>query len=385
MGKVSQFIRALRSRFAHFRSKQSNDESTSRTITPTTPSQQSTTYPSSTSSPQHGPSNKHTSPNPVPKVQPSASSSQPDNNATYLARFSANIIAPQTPIHHTIHDAGLGPHAALDTNFAVSNFARRLPLDELSSIGSSSPSSAASSPTRERYRDNSIGAKGREREAQGSTAQARRLSLASASTASSWSFACRSARRREREEDEDDGEFSSLGRIAGWGMAGQASGSSSTAIPETDTSSLNSQSKSSLHLREAPQVSAKFSASAYDLFPESDLHNDDMPGRPMMSDATFAALPNWSDVEDDPEYDSGGDQPAFCWSTTASSCLMDTLGDVSRMITPLLVVNVLLGEPGYEEKEGNVREVLGKRGLESGDEDVVVVKKRRVEEGVGKK
>lgn len=134
------------------------------------------------------------------------------------------------------------------------------------------------------------------------------LSLASSSD-SGWSFTCRSARRVEREFAQDNGREEQT-----------TTDHHGVRLPHGENVSLPVQDKviAPAPQPEQPRATPKQSAVFCGLFvgiPEqAEFH---LPYS-AMSDEEFAALPDWSDVEDDPEYNVCDDEP-FCWSSTASS------------------------------------------------------------------
>lgn len=108
----------------------------------------------------------------------------------------------------------------------------------------------------------------------------RTVTLSSTSRTSTWSFACRSARRVEREHegrDESDME-SSFGSLDGWGVS---------STPEQQE--INP-------------------------IPDSRRHKHDS----FMSDKDFDALPEWSDVEDESEYNEPFQRDSDVWSVTTA-------------------------------------------------------------------
>jgi hypothetical protein len=123
------------------------------------------------------------------------------------------------------------------------------------------------------------------------------LSLSSKSSTSTRSFACRSARRIERKhetaEDAQD-DVSCFGSLSGWGIGGGRTSA-------------------------GPAMLSRFSIecgtvhTARTLDP---LAKEDKPAF-IISNVEFNALPDWSDVEDDPEHNVHFEQDSDIWSVSS--------------------------------------------------------------------
>jgi hypothetical protein len=124
------------------------------------------------------------------------------------------------------------------------------------------------------------------------------LTLSSTISTSPWSFACRSARRAEREHaghNESDDE-STCGSLDGWGV--------SSTLEQQDEASDTGE-----FFEHASQYS-----NLIDPSPGSREHKHDS----CKSDEEFDALPEWSDVEDESEYNEPFKRDSDAWSVTSA-------------------------------------------------------------------
>ncbi|KAF1833381.1 hypothetical protein BDW02DRAFT_483676, partial [Decorospora gaudefroyi] len=223
----------------------------------------------------------------------------------------------------------LSAHAELDVNVAMLDFAKRLPLKELNMVGTSVPRDEVEVVF--------------PRVALQSDTGLRVLSLETGSSGSAWSFACRSARHieRHRAQSEHNDDSSSFGSLVGWGptiLAHKFDHPQRNTFYRPARRSTNDTMKvqralaidgawgagfgdtpmrSDAHYERTPSFTRR-SFDSCDLF----LQSIDLPAPAQnhegMTDAEFEALPDWSDVEDDPEYNYSM-KSSFCWSNTASS------------------------------------------------------------------
>jgi hypothetical protein len=303
----------------------------------------------------------------------------------------------------------LRAYKALEVNVAMLDFAKRLPLDDLSMIGRGL---GPHSPRKETVESEEVGEEAHPRVLLESFTESRSLSLASSSSSSSWSFACYSARRVERDDalrEDPDGRnvpddsiepesdagivkkeltgsrtlnLTSASSDSSWSFAcrsarrieqdhtGKEEGTvfgdepkdnsctfqSTIVVHGFDHSQRNTfyrpircslpdkqpmeppciadgetDTKSTLtgptrHAKRTPSFTRRSIDSA-DVFLWS--IGIRIPGAKFtrMSDEEFDKLPDWSDVEDDPEYDTV-EKRSYCWSSTASSCSSKSLEDV---------------------------------------------------------
>ncbi|KAF1939404.1 hypothetical protein EJ02DRAFT_257943 [Clathrospora elynae] len=255
----------------------------------------------------------------------------------------------------------LDARTTLGVNIAIFNFAKKLPLEQLSMIGRGSvlsvsedttilgeggrgrrdykarlhATSSTLSLTRKRS-DSSWSfacrsARRIEREERGAgvyqdtepelPSASRTLSLANVTkTGPSWSFTCRSARPIERNKARlgESSDASSFGSLAGWGMK-----HGNSRCGEKD----DSDQKESIHSLASTII-------VYDV----DHPQRNILYRPVrLSDEEFDALPDWSDVEDDPEYNDV-EKKCFRWSTTASSCSSKASMEQPQLMFPVVYV-----------------------------------------------
>jgi len=221
----------------------------------------------------------------------------------------------------TLFDA----HAALQTNVAILDFAKKLPLEELRMIGyqPTVPPSAKRSDTSDTSDDFShFLAMSKKQMTHSKTS-----SLTSKDSDSTWSFACRSAHRIERDDDaalDCDDDTLSFGSLVGWGIDHVGLNTNDSSMPDTsDTRILygdaQEASENCTGHSQRPSSITRQSFDSCDLFLESiglPVHETSFP---RMSDEQFEALPDWTDVENDTEYNEFEGRP-FHWSRTNSLC-----------------------------------------------------------------
>jgi hypothetical protein len=125
------------------------------------------------------------------------------------------------------------------------------------------------------------------------------------SSVSTWPFTCQSARRAEQEQEDQEADSGdsivSFRSLSGWGVA--------SANDQGDNASLRSN---------VPDASDDVDGQRDDLFPSfAQLSNH----RSFITDSEFDALPDWSDVGYDPEYNKSYICGSEVWSvsSTASS------------------------------------------------------------------
>lgn len=210
-------------------------------------------------------------------------------------------------------EPGLGPRAMMEVNTAMLDFAKRLPLDELGTIGRE-PASPISYAVKHDVSSHHLEVHANIFVTPNSYTPSRALRLSSINSGTSWSFVCRSAQRleQEREEIDDDDDASSFGSLTGWGVAnyGQTvSGITNKGPLRNEPSALPSPTEES--------------DDSYQSFLRYIDVSDDDTSCPMMSKEEFDALPDWSDVEDDPLYNTPFPKQRFAWSSTASSASLD--------------------------------------------------------------
>jgi hypothetical protein len=291
------------------------------------------------------------------------------------------------------HNVDFRIHAEAAADATMLNFAKRLPLEDSNRVGhdlgfaldsrlnmtggltearsSSSSSSShgaklttstiatrhdtveeATGPPALEYSVSAQAPRGVGRSQQSSS---RTLSLASTSSDSTWSFACQSARRIKREHErgyqsEDDGSEGSFGSLSGWGVTIHDNTSVQQA-PEVPENIVTCPPNSSAGLNEQVFV---ISDAEFDALPDwSDVEDEPEYNAPLvkdtevwsvtsiaesdavhtqqtlfaykqnhpalMSDAEFASLPGWSDVEEDPGYNEPYARDADAWSVTCCS------------------------------------------------------------------
>ena len=167
--------------------------------------------------------------------------------------------------------------------------------------------------------------------------RSRALSLEEGSSKSSLSFTCRSARRIERQSGYpyEDGDASSFGSLAGWGVI--CNGEDGQEVVErggenhetgvgSDERAFSSPNACCAPHSAWPAVSSSFTeqtSDSYGSFLRYIGTADIESSSPTMSEEQFDALPDWSDVEDDPEYDTFFVKQPVSWSSTASSSASD--------------------------------------------------------------
>jgi hypothetical protein len=406
MGKVKQLMRSLGDRISLSTSQASKESSQASASTSSVPSSRTDTLHGSTST-----------------VDTQATSC--DGDHTLPTDLS---ITPPVPIHvknavftseptrvpPKANEDGeegvlLGAYEALEVNVAMLDFAKRLPLDELSMIDRGL---GPHSPRKETVESEEVGEEAHPRVLLESFTESRTLSLASSSNSSSWSFACCSARRVERDDalrEDPDGRNVADDSIEPEIDAGivkkELTGSRTLSL-----TSASSDSSWSFACRSARRIEQKHTrkeeGKVFGDEPKDDscafqstivVHRFDHPQRntfyrpircslpdekPMeppcvpdgeaytnstltrlirhpkkthsftrrsidsadvflwsigiripgakftrMSDEEFDNLPDWSDVEDDPEYDTV-EKRSCCWSSTASSCSSKSMEDI---------------------------------------------------------
>ena len=230
-------------------------------------------------------------------------------------------------------------HVALQVNVAVLDFAKKLPLEELRMIGYQPPVSTSvkrshMTNTGEDYAQFLLMSRK-------PMTNPRSLSLTPTSMNSKWSFACRSARRIEGDCAASDcnGNASSFGSLEVWGIdnASDETGTgqngpvglnTSDSMRRLSTPSISNARKTLGDARNAG-ISAsgrlertlsftQESVDSCDLFLKSIGLPVPETTFPMMSDEEFEALPNWSDVENDTEYNEVEERSSH-WSNSDSS------------------------------------------------------------------
>jgi hypothetical protein len=316
MGNFKSFVHSLRSRFSPSKNKAS----------PASDSSTATSYasPASIFDPHGSPSTLRTSPSLAsdassftPPTTPSKSprpayKNEPDSDKPYEVEDVVGAVQADDTAEHS----DVSPYAELAASPAMLDFARKLPLEELSMIGrclvqplASSTDTATvlveplffntraqvvtpepGSPTRtpssgksitpllerefvERLEEPHISVPISQRYS------SHTLSLSEVGSDSTWSFACRSARRIEGEHelsDIDEGAVSSSVSLSVWSVG--------------------------------------------DIAEPSPLRVHQIHHALKMSDAEFDALPDYSDVEDDPDYDEPIVGDADVWSVTSAPC-----------------------------------------------------------------
>jgi hypothetical protein len=171
----------------------------------------------------------------------------------------------------------------------------------------------------------------------------RTLSLTTTSSSSSWSFACRSTRRVERDhtpqkrdvvdpdlkEDSRNPQstivFHTFNHPQRNTFYRPVRCSTSHEASNNPPCALDGEGESgptliwpTIHTKRRPCFTRRSIDSA-DLFLWSIGIRISGVNHTRMSDEEFANLPDWSDVEDDPEYNMV-EERLFCWSDAASSC-----------------------------------------------------------------
>lgn len=160
-----------------------------------------------------------------------------------------------------------------------------------------------------------------------SSGESQTLSLSSTGY-SEWSFVCRAAKQTEEDfAGHDCGSDISLGGLQDWKVTPAHGG---VEIGEE-------QSKPVQYTRELDPTFIVHELKSY----RSHGKNADQPvqdaSNTAMSDEEFEALPDWSDVEDDPHYNQF-EEESFCWSSTARSCPSIDSGAVFEMVYPAVHV-----------------------------------------------
>jgi hypothetical protein len=175
------------------------------------------------------------------------------------------------------------------------DFELKLPLGKFGDIGQPqktySRAKAEATPrtlwTPQAARDVTLGGTGGQ---SGRRSSARTLSLSTPSSHSSFSFACRDARRTERTYAQEI-ETLSFGSLDGWGVG-------------SDDEEIQGLPNNGLVPPSLPQT-----------LPSPSSAGSKHPS--FMSDEGFAALPDYSDVENDPEYEEPYVSDSDVWSVTS--------------------------------------------------------------------
>jgi hypothetical protein len=286
-GKVKQFMRGLRSRLSLSNMKTRGPSSTSDHLATAYPLTNERRKSSSTPSTLPSPAIHHTSP--TTSSNPQRIEDQNEVGEEHHCTEEGNVDAENIPHRH--------PASA--------------PLPTSSSIAARGRSSE-SFPHRLLRRDQQMAA------TELRQSRSHTLSLSSRSSPSTWSFACSSARRLEREHDDatSDSGFS-FGSLSGWGVTtgenenleqptGEAvCGETQDALPDT-----------------LPSHGPSF---------EQDSKEFDM-------------LPDWADVEDNPDYNVQIVRDTDMWSVTSIAS-----SDDAEVWDALIMPGMVMEE--YENKK----------------------------------
>ncbi|CAO2651745.1 Nn.00g000280.m01.CDS01 [Neocucurbitaria sp. VM-36] len=331
MGKVKHLMHSLRSKFSpsRLRSKPDSNSRDSSETTSSSVSQWAENHlvsVSSFKSSAYVSSDAQTPPT-TPSKTPTRAKDVDVKSRTSAPFYAALEVESFQIETDNIHEPYLGPHAILEVNMAMLDFAKKLPLDELSMIGH-----ASSSPTP----NNTIKEVSTQKEAVAivesrtpdSYSSSRTLSLTSVSSSSTWSFACRSAHRVEQGNEEmNEDDVSSFGSLNGWGVT-KCEKASYDLVNEPAPNALSALSS----LTNDPSDS-------YESFMRYIEPSNTDGSRPTISDEEFDALPDWSDVEDDPEYNASIIKQRFAWSSTASSSSTpDGVVEGNNMVFPAVYI-----------------------------------------------
>ncbi|KAA8621873.1 hypothetical protein A1F94_008016 [Pyrenophora tritici-repentis] len=208
----------------------------------------------------------------------------------------------RVPVEKTVHDqqTGFNTHVALQANVAMLDFAKKLPLEELRMIGYQ-----PTVPTSVKRGNTAV--------SEERTTDSKTLHFGPNSD-STWSFACSSARRIERghtapDEDDDTLSFESL---LDWVVGPDRDKVDTDATREPNTNDTWNAPRVLEDARDAGIGTAgrstrnlslsHRSVDSCDLFLQSISFPIHETSFSMMSDEEFEALPDWSDVEEEDEY-----------------------------------------------------------------------------------
>jgi hypothetical protein len=234
MGKAKEFMRSLRARVSPTKSRVSKSPSQ---FSVSTSSSQTDILRGSTSTVNTQATSRDGTQTPPTRLSITPPASLHDKTDS-LAFVRTHV--PPKGSEGRRKAAFLDAHEALEVNVAMLDFARRLPLDELSAVGRGL---APASP-RNTVEKNEVGEEGHPQDLLKSPLESRTLNMANSSNASSSSFACSSARRVERDDTlrEDTDEKDARGRKT---EKETDTGSSEHLSTNSRTLSLNSTSNSS--------------------------------------------------------------------------------------------------------------------------------------------
>ncbi|KAF1849539.1 uncharacterized protein K460DRAFT_365426 [Cucurbitaria berberidis CBS 394.84] len=394
MGKVKQLMRSLRSKFTSSKSKSAHhtphhNGTTSSTVSSVTEGSRSLI--SSVGSSVYASSDTQTPPT-TPSKTPPPTAYKELGHHILKSSISTSEAEDLQAEKIELREPCLGPRATLEVNIAMLDFAKKLPLEELSLIGCSSPPSSLSGAEQDALScgDNATASNPMTYDSRDSS---RTLSLATISSGPSWSFACRSAHRIGRKPEEPDNydDASSFGSLTDWGITSNGNAARGTPndagsdavngddedtmrpdscvqtnhnafyrLPppssnerditnfqfpnpqkydDRDTNSVYSMlshpgelehntvidvpSPGPFALHNGPLTAAPSLTEQSNDSHESFLRYIETPNAeiaiPFVSEEDFDALPDWSEVEDEAEYNTCFIKQPFLWSPTASS------------------------------------------------------------------
>jgi len=332
MGKVKQFFRSLSRRLSISMFKARGESIGSRESSPFSSLAQHDTDSKSTSTIETR-ATSHNEARTSPSTPPIAPIDRTCPETVKRGGASIGSAARKDTVNQRISD--LNAYAGLQVNIAILRFVHRLPLDELRIIGQrlTLSSSFAAGNTFEED----------DRRLPRSVARPKTMSLASTTRDLSRSFVCGPENRIERNRTGDgcrhdqcaiherpslyssmmDMEshadaitlsLSSQESASAWSFA-----CSSAQLVEREHATRQ---RGAADMERAPSFTTR-SADSCDLFLESiglSVHPDSIPRTDHQDtdDFDMENLPNWSDVEDDPEYNQFEEQ-SFHWTDTESS------------------------------------------------------------------
>jgi hypothetical protein len=346
MGKVKSMMQSLRSRFSSLKYKSTTSAAQSSSVSCFTVSSSSSL--SILQTPPSSVTGTNTSPTSTPKMPPTVQEHDATSDSSFTVHVAVDIVCVGDPDEYADRFV-VSTRVESRASMAMLDFARNLPLSELSLIGcgleapamepysvtdpdgveqtsrapntraptipfqkaSLSQVSSESFPTRRTKREHDLIAP-RSAMAQLQHTRSQTLSISSRSSSSTWSFACQSARRVEREYDEQDDNVDDDASPFG-SLSERSTASADDARPNrSDAENIPEQNKPCKRTTGVQPVSLlteETDGSSHT--PQVSEQNSNL------GDAAFDALPDWSDIENDPEYNEPFKREADMWSVTS--------------------------------------------------------------------